>query len=502
VTGSSLRELTSLEGVSHVEGDADVQVRRVVSDSRAITHGDLFAAIAGATSDGARFAPEAVRCGATAVLAQRELGLSVPTLVVDDVRKRLGPVSHRVFGEPSREMPVVGITGTNGKTTVTHLIESVLSHVGARPAVLGTVAMRGPAGEVGSQLTTPEADVVARFMREQRDAGATHLAMEVSSHALSIDRVLGTRFEVAGLTNLTQDHLDFHGTMEAYGEAKARLFIDYAPRVSVIVVDHPFGEALTRRVRGELLRCSVNGDREAELRVSKWASTRAGIRARVQTPDGELQLESPLFGAHNLENLLVCVGSCLALGIDRQGIAEALLMARGAPGRMERVLDPRDVMILVDYAHTPDALERALLALRPLTSGRLFVVAGCGGDRDRKKRAPMAEAAARVADIAVLTSDNPRTEDPLAILRDMEPGAQHVSTPISADELPHAGRGYTVIADRREAIARAISAARPGDTVLLAGKGHETYQIVGTTKHAFDDRVEAARAVQALAGEG
>jgi UDP-N-acetylmuramoyl-L-alanyl-D-glutamate--2,6-diaminopimelate ligase len=355
--------------------------------------------------------------------------------------------------------------------------------------------MRGPAGNVEAALTTPEADVVARFMREQRDAGATHLAMEVSSHALAIDRVLGTRFDVAGITNLTQDHLDFHGTMEAYGEAKALLFTRYAPRVSVIVVDHPFGEALSARVQGELIRCSVDKDREAELSVKEWASTRAGIRARLHTPRGTLELESPLFGAHNLENLLVCVGSCLALGVDPRGIAEGLRSARGAPGRMERVDDPRDVMILVDYAHTPDAVERALLAVRPLTQGRLFAVVGCGGDRDRKKRAPMAEAAARVADVAVLTSDNPRTEDPLAILRDMEPGARTVSTPIPAEGLADAARGYTVIPDRRAAILQTIMAARAGDTVLLAGKGHETYQIVGTVKHAFDDRVEAAQAV-------
>ena len=496
MSGIALQDLLALEGVSHVQGDAGVRVQRVVSDSRAVAPGDLFAAIAGVSSDGAAFAPSAVERGALAVLAQRELGLAVPTLVVDDVRKRLGPVAHRVLGDPSHELPVVGITGTNGKTTVTHLIESVLAHVGARPAVLGTVAMRGPAGEAAAALTTPEADVIARFMREQRAAGATHLAMEVSSHALAIDRVAGTRFDVAGITNLTQDHLDFHGTMEAYGEAKALLFTRYAPRVSVIVVDHAFGEALSKRAHGELIRCSVDAHRQAELSVKEWASTRAGIRARVQTPKGTLELASPLFGAHNLENLLVCVGSCLALGVDLRGIAEGLRAARGAPGRMERVDDPRDVMILVDYAHTPDAVERALLALRPLTQGRLFALVGCGGDRDRKKRAPMAEAAARVADVAVLTSDNPRTEDPLAILRDMEPGARTVSPPIPAENLGEASRGYVVIPDRRTAILQTILAARAGDTVLLAGKGHETYQIVGSVKHAFDDRVEAALAVK------
>jgi UDP-N-acetylmuramoyl-L-alanyl-D-glutamate--2,6-diaminopimelate ligase len=499
MSGIALAQLAALPGVSSVEGDASVVVTGVTSDSRLVRAGDLFAAVPGAKSDGASFAAQAIAKGARAVLAARPLGLSVPTLVVGDVRASLGTIAHKVLGEPSHELHVVGITGTNGKTTVAYLVESVLAHAGKRPALLGTVAQRGPAGAEASNLTTPEADVVARFMRMQRDAGATHLAMEVSSHALAQARVRGTRFEVAAFTNLTQDHLDFHGTMEAYGEAKALLFGEYAPVHSVIVVDHPFGRELARRAHGQLLRCAVN-EADADIRPRDWASTREGVRATVVTPKGEMKLASPLFGAHNLENLLVCVGVCMSLGLSLDVIAAGLASARGAPGRMERVPDSRDVMVLVDYAHTPDAVSRAISALRPLTGGRLFALVGCGGDRDRTKRAPMAEAAARLADVAVLTSDNPRTEDPLAILADMEPGARSVTARIEAAELGSARRGYAVIADRAAAIQQVLAAACKGDTVLIAGKGHEDYQIVGTVKHPFDDRIEAGNAIAAAGG--
>jgi UDP-N-acetylmuramoyl-L-alanyl-D-glutamate--2,6-diaminopimelate ligase len=500
MNGVALAELKRIAGVAGVDGDEQVRVLSVTSDSRAVREGDLFAAIPGARSDGAAYAADAVERGARAVLAVRPLGLTVPTLLVDDVRKRLGPISQRVLSEPSHELSVVGITGTNGKTTVTYLIESVLAHAGKKPALLGTVAQRGPAGEAASSLTTPESDEIARFMRTQRDAGATHLAMEASSHAIAQDRVLGIRFDVAGFTNLTQDHLDFHGTMQAYGETKALLFTAYAPRVSVIMVDHTFGQQLARQVKGQVLRCATKPNVDAELSVQEWSSTRAGIRARIATPRGEVTLNSPLFGAHNLENLLVCLGSCLALGLDLTVIADALSSARGAPGRMERVADSRDVMVLVDYAHSPDAIERALSAVRPLTQGRLFAVCGCGGDRDRTKRAPMGAAAGKLADVAVLTSDNPRTEDPLAILREMEPGAHAHAPRIASADLANASRGYVVIPDRAEAIRLTIAAARAGDTVLLAGKGHEDYQILGTVKHPFDDRIEARAAIVAAGG--
>jgi UDP-N-acetylmuramoyl-L-alanyl-D-glutamate--2,6-diaminopimelate ligase len=498
VSAVALAELARLPGVREVIGDRSVQVKGAASDSRRVQPGELFAVIAGASADGAAFVPQAVAAGAAALLCDRPLETALPVLLVDDVRRRLGPIAQRAFGEPTRTLKTAAVTGTNGKTTVSYLLEAVLTGAGARPALLGTVELRGPASARGAELTTPEADVIARFAREQLDAGATHLVMEASSHALDQRRLAGIELEVAGFTNLTQDHLDYHGSMEAYGAAKERLFTEYAPRTSVVMVDQPFGRQLSRRAAGTLLRASLQPQAEAELRALYYESTRAGIRARVDSPQGEIELVSPLFGAHNLENLLITLGMALGLGIAPAVIAAALGDARGAPGRMERVSTPHDLMVLVDYAHTPDALQRALAAVRPLTAGRLFVVCGCGGDRDRTKRAPMGEAAVRGADVAVLTSDNPRTEDPLRILTAMEEGARRAGSALA--EPGAAGQGYVVIADRAQAIRAAIAAARPGDSVLLAGKGHETYQVIGREKRGFDDRVEAAQALASWGG--
>ncbi|MDB4990194.1 MAG: UDP-N-acetylmuramoyl-L-alanyl-D-glutamate--2,6-diaminopimelate ligase [Myxococcaceae bacterium] len=508
MSATSLRELLQLPGVLRLVGDAraeEVQITGVSSDSRRIVPGDLFAALSGRNVDGARFVEQAVTRGARAVLSERELAHSaLPVLIVDHLRQRLGPLAQHIYGEPTRALATVGVTGTNGKTTVTHLLESVLAQAGHASALLGTIALRGPRGEEAAELTTPEADRIAQFAAEARDAGAKYLLLEVSSIALTEQRLAGMHFQVAAFTNLTHDHLDYHGTFEAYGEAKARLFLESAAQTNVVVVDQPFGQQLSLRIeaqtQGRVLRCSVAGAAEADLRVRSFRSTRKGLTAELETPSGPLTLESPLFGAHNLENLLVAIGCAIALGIDLATISLALQKAKGAPGRMERVNDPRGVLVLVDYAHTPDALDRALAALRPLTDGRLLVVFGCGGDRDRQKREPMAEAAARGADLAVLTSDNPRTESLSQILADMEPGAARVSPRLAIPKLRTAARGYVVIPDRAQAIAAALESARPGDTVLLAGKGHETYQVVGNTRYAFDDRIQAARALTSLGG--
>jgi UDP-N-acetylmuramoyl-L-alanyl-D-glutamate--2,6-diaminopimelate ligase len=473
-------------------------------DSRSVVPGDLFVAIRGERVDGTRFAASAVERGAVAVLAESELeGVSVPQLVVDDARRALGPVAERVYGEPTKALSVVGITGTNGKTTTAWLVEAMLAAAGARPALMGTVATRGPGVTAPALHTTPEGDDVSRFARTVLDAGATHLVMEVSSHGLALHRADGITFRVAAFTNLTQDHLDFHGTLEAYGAAKARLFEELAPKSSVINIDDPFGRALLSRLRSERLACSVRGSDEADIRVLEWSMDRGGLRARVLTPDGEAELASPLLGAHNLENLLVAVGIGLALGLSLADVVSGLANANGAPGRLERVEDPRDVAVLVDYAHTPDALARALAALRPVTPGRLIAVFGCGGDRDRTKRPLMGEAAARGADIAIVTSDNPRTEDPEAIVREILPGLRATGrAELVAGELEGAREGFVALTDRASAIELAIGAARKGDTVLIAGKGHEDYQIVGTEKRHFDDREEARRAVALVSGEG
>jgi UDP-N-acetylmuramoyl-L-alanyl-D-glutamate--2,6-diaminopimelate ligase len=495
MTGLALGDLLSAPGVQEIVGDRATRVHGVASDSRRVLPGDLFAAVSGGVNDGLRFVPQALEKGALAVLSDRALSLEVPVVRVDDVRRRLGPIAHEVYGQPTRALKTFAVTGTNGKTTVTYLLEALLAHAGRVPALLGTVVARGPAFTREAELTTPEADTIAQFARAQRDAGATHLVMEASSVAIVQERLAGLDLEVAAFTNLTQDHLDFHLTMEAYGAAKARLFTEYGPRTSVIMVDQPFGRALSEGLRGDLLRASLRAESDAELRVLRYTSSRQGIVATVATPQGEVAIESPLFGAHNLENLLVTIGAALALGLSLDEVRAGLSAAVGAPGRMERVPSARDVMVLVDYAHTPDAITRALAALRPLTVGRLFVVCGCGGDRDAKKRAPMAEAALHGADVALLTSDNPRTEDPLRILAEMEAGAARTGRALAPTELARGGPGYLVIADRAQAIAAAITAAQAGDTVLIAGKGHETYQIVGREKRHFDDREQAALAL-------
>jgi UDP-N-acetylmuramoyl-L-alanyl-D-glutamate--2,6-diaminopimelate ligase len=500
----SLDDLRSTGLVRAIRGDASVRVRGVRHDSRAIERGELFVAIRGESSDGARFVDAALERGACAVLADRELTCAAPLVLVEDARRALGPVAELVYGHPSHAVPVIGVTGTNGKTTTTWILDEALSAIGARPALMGTVELRGPGSHrERAAFTTPEADAISRFLRAMIDRGASHLVMEVSSHALALHRADALRFEVAVFTNLTQDHLDFHGTMEAYCEAKTRLFVDLRPRVSIVRIDDTWGARLADEVSAAiasdthrtLLRVSREPQSEADVRPLRWSSTRDGISAEVETPWGLLSLRSPLVGAHNLDNLLFAAATLGALGSGSlDAIARALASVRGAPGRLERVEGLEGVRILVDYAHTPDALASALAALRPLTPGRLFAVFGCGGDRDRSKRAPMGRVAGEGADLVVITSDNPRSEPPSAIVEQIAPGVTSAGlSSIPHDSLAAASRGYVLEVDRRAAIELALRAARPGDTVLIAGKGHEDYQILGAEKVHFDDREEARR---------
>ena len=501
--GVTLGDLVREGAGRAVVGDAATVVRGVRHDSREIEPGDLFVALSGAQHDGARFVRDAIARGAAAVLATSADGVGAPVLLADDPRRALALAAAAVYAHPTFALDVVGVTGTNGKTTTTHLLEAALAAAGARPALVGTVAMRAPGIERTTPFTTPEADAISRFAREALDRGATHLLMEVSSHALAQHRVDAVRFRVAALTNLTQDHLDFHGTMEAYAAAKATLFHELHPAAAVINVDDAFGQKLARDVSVPLWRVSTRADADAEVRALRVTMGRDGIRATVRTPSGDLELVSPLIGAHNLENLLVALACGLALEVDPQALLRGLATSPGAPGLLERVADPRGVAVLVDYAHTPDALARALAALRPLTPGRLFVVFGCGGDRDRTKRPQMGEAAAKGADVLVVTTDNPRTEPPARILEEIVPGVESASVSrVDAATLRGSARGYVVVEDRRTAIGLAVAAAKQGDTVLVAGKGHEDYQIVGTEKRPFDDRVVAREAIAAAAGGG
>jgi len=482
-------------------GDASVVISGVTQDSRQVAPGDLFLVL-GAFSDARKFVGDAIARGASSVAASEALELAVPTArFVDAPREAMARLATLVYGAPTAELITIGITGTNGKTTTTWILDEVLTALGERPSLLGTIETRGPGRREASLLTTPESDTIARFARQVKDAGATHLVMEVSSHGLALSRVEGVAFEVGAFTNLTQDHLDFHGTMDAYLEAKSRLFFDFAPPSCVINIDDPTGAKLAQRIHTErpearLLRVSSKGH-DAEIFATSIQPARAGMVIDAHTPAGTLRIETPMVGAHNVDNLLLAAACVLASARTVQpsmtSLGRALSAAVGAPGRLERVPSERDVAVFVDYAHTPDALEKALRAVRPLTPGRLLCVFGCGGDRDQQKRPLMGRVAAQHADLVVVTSDNPRTEDPQRIVEQIEAGvAEHVRAVTSRTEVRE---GYVVRLDRREAIALAIASARAGDTVLIAGKGHENYQILGTQKVPFDDREEARLAL-------
>ncbi len=454
----------------------------VYQDTRRLVPGALFVARRGQKVDGRALVPEALGRGAVAVLAAEEID-GVPTLVVPDVERAVGPVAHEVYGRPFERLAALGVTGTNGKTTTVNLVRQLLEALGERAASLGTLGITFGGRTVPGAHTTPEADDLARAGRDLVAEGATHVAMEVSSHALALGRVLGVHFRVAAFTNLTHDHLDFHGTIHAYGEAKARLFTELRPDVSVFHTGDPFGRGLVARASGRVVTVAT-GDPRATLSAHDVVLDERGIRCVVRGPDGEAGLSSALVGAHNLENLLVALGIALGLGVDLERATEALGRACSVPGRLERVSgEEDDVLVLVDYAHTPDALARALAAVRRVSPGRLTCVFGCGGDRDPVKRAPMGRAAALGADVLFITNDNPRTEDPTRIAQAVALGVEE------------AGQPYVIELDRARAIERAVVGAAPGDVVLVAGKGHEPYQIVGTETRAFDDRDEGRRAL-------
>jgi UDP-N-acetylmuramoyl-L-alanyl-D-glutamate--2,6-diaminopimelate ligase len=487
---------------AEVIGDPGARVIGVRQDSRAIEPGDLFVARRGEKVDGAGFVRDAVARGAAGVLAAPGAvdaeAAGVPVLVVEDPAGALGFVASAVYGHPSFALDVVGITGTNGKTTTAHLTRAAVDGALGAPlcGVLGTVGHSYGDWRGHAEHTTPEADEVARVMAEMRGRGATHVAMEVSSHALDLGRVRGVHIRVAALTNLTQDHLDFHGSMEAYGESKARLFTELGPGAAVVNVDDAFGRGLVARIKAPLTRVSARVGADTEIAPREAQLGPAGTRAIVKTPAGDVPLVSRLVGAHNLENLLLALGIAHALDLDLGRASEALSREPGAPGRFERCdQEDDDVTVLVDYAHTPDALARALDAVRAAFSSadataRIWCVFGCGGDRDPTKRSPMGEAVARRADVTVVTSDNPRTEDPRTIADAVIAGVRQ------------AGKEPVVELDRRKAIDLAVRSASQGDAVLIAGKGHEDYQIVGMTKLPFDDRSEARTALAARRRDG
>jgi UDP-N-acetylmuramoyl-L-alanyl-D-glutamate--2,6-diaminopimelate ligase len=507
-----LRDL--LAGLAREVDVPDLQVTAVRDDSREVERGDVFVAIAGTKEDGHKFVSHALARGAMVVvskgadrdsLAAEVASQGAAFVGVANARVTLGHMLARGFGVVEK-LRLLAVTGTNGKTTITYLVEAILKAAGKSPGVFGTVQYRFANHSEPAPLTTPGSTLLHQWLCRMDSAGCTDVVLEASSHALAQDRLAGCLFEVAALTNVTQDHLDFHGTMAAYFDAKARLFLDYlAPTgTGVVFVDREDGRQMAERLLTngvKALKVSVAQEHAAQADV--WISDRRlngqGMVATFHTPKGVIDVQSKLVGDYNLANVATAFAMAYAHGISLEAIARGIASLPGVPGRLEPVANNEGVLCVVDYAHTPDALERAMGALRPLTKGRLITVFGCGGDRDPGKRPLMGSAVAHLADIGIVTSDNPRTEDPKRILMMVAQGLRGTSKVERAPTELGLG-GFCVQEDRRQAIALGVNVAQKGDILLIAGKGHEDYQIIGTQKQHFDDREEAAAAFAARAG--
>lgn len=489
-----VRDLTEILVAAVLVGDGEIGFEGVEKDSRLVRQGQLFVCVRGGTVDGHAYAAEAVERGAAAIVAERRLDVEVPQLIVKDSRLATAIIADYVYGHPSESVKVIGVTGTNGKTTTTYLIESVLNAVGKTAGVIGTIERRFAGLAFPMSGTTPDAHELHRYLGEMRDAGVLHCAMEVSSHALQQGRVKGCRFRTAVFTNLTQDHLDYHGTMDRYAEAKglffSRLGNGYAlspeqRSYAVLNADDAASAKFGMLTSAEVITYGVEG--EADVKASNIAVEAQGSRFTVRTFRGDTDIALKLPGKFNVYNALAAIAACLLEGVALTDIKAALEAIPGVPGRVERIDAGQPFSVIVDYAHTPDGLENVLSAAREFAKKRIITVFGCGGDRDRSKRPLMGGIAARYSDYVIVTSDNPRTEDPGRIISDIEEGLKAAATDVSR---------YCLIPDRRRAIEKAVEMASQGDVVLIAGKGHETYQLIGGVALPFDDRITAEEAIR------
>jgi UDP-N-acetylmuramoyl-L-alanyl-D-glutamate--2,6-diaminopimelate ligase len=478
-------------------GNLSVEVTAVTDDSRQVKPGSLFVAVKGERVDGHAFLPQAVAAGASALVIQGPWSSAPPgpTVSLRNSKSALGLLAARLHHDPSSRLRMIGVTGTNGKTTVTYLCKGILEAVGRQVGLIGTVAYQIGSERLHASHTTPGAVELQALLSRMVDAGIDTAVMEVSSHALAMNRTAGCEFDAAVFTNLTQDHLDFHSDLEDYFQAKLRLFKDLTPagnkaglKRAIVNADDPRGEHVAEASRVPVWTYSVR--KPADIRAEEVRLSLSETTFMVSTPLGRFQAESRLVGEHNVSNILAAIGVALHEGLSLEAVHQGIRTVSNVPGRFERVEAGQDFTVVVDYAHTDDALTRLLTAAQALKTGRIITVFGCGGDRDRGKRPQMGRVAAQRSDLVILTSDNPRTEDPMAILKEVEAGVREALDP---------GRvRYQVIPDRRQAIEAAIREARRGDMVLIAGKGHEDYQIIGGQRLHFDDREVAREAIECL----
>ncbi len=484
------------EQIEHT-GDINIPVEEICTDSRQVTQGALFVAIPGTQASGTQFIEQALRRGASAaVVPQEELAELETTLVptgfplipVPDTRLFAGAAADILYNHPSKHLELIGITGTNGKTTITWLLEAIFHQAHKNPGVIGTINCRYNGCETPASLTTPDAVSLQKGLADMRDAGVDACLLEVSSHALEQQRVAGCRFKAAIFTNLSRDHLDYHRDMDAYFQAKKLLFTRYTPEFSIINLDDRFGRRLVRELEEQGIRHVTFGINTGDIHAEEISADLSGIRALIKTPSGKFNIDSHLVGIHNLSNILAAAAAAHCLGIEHDAISRGISRLENVPGRLEPVNIGKDIRAFIDYAHTPDALEKVLSALKDLTPGRLVTVIGCGGDRDRGKRPIMARVAASISDKVFLTSDNPRTEPPHDILDDMIAGLDIFSTRAEVRVIP----------DRAVAIREAVCSLKKQDCIIVAGKGHEDYQIIGRDKIPFDDRKEVLKASRCI----
>ncbi len=488
--------------------ESDPEITSIHYRSQTVRPGGLFVAMVGRSADGHQYVEDAVNRGAVAVISEKAVSTTtgVHTVIVEDTRKALGVISSRFYHHPSLKLCIIGVTGTNGKTTTAYIIESILKKAGFTVGVIGTIEYRYQTHVVESRMTTPESLDLQKILAEMAENGVTHVVMEVSSHAIEFNRIHNCWLDVGVFTNLSRDHLDFHDDMAAYWQCKKRLFTEIlvsGPKgktsAAVINCDDEKGKALYREI--PLKKISVGFDETCDLRIETFKTDLNGISGEIITPTGNMAFHSALVGRYNVENILCASGAALVLNLALPVISAGIEDVSCVPGRLERVSKERSINVYVDYAHTPDALDNVLKELAALNISKMICVFGCGGNRDKEKRPQMGEIVAKWCDLAIITTDNPRNEEPMDIIGQIEAGVKRITTR-HYEDIDTAGgicwKGYVIEPDRKKAIGLGIRLAGPGDIVLIAGKGHETYQIIGNRTYPFDDRSVAAEMLQEI----